>query len=143
MVREYTRVSDETRRRLINYIKAGRTIKEAAELVNINYENAKAINRIYKHETRVDKKKSRFRYRNDEDRNETKRKRDEFQKNINGLAKSVDVDSSSLYESSEISEEDDMSSSQGDRPQSIAQSTRAVAEQLSTKTKTYLELVFK
>jgi molybdenum-dependent DNA-binding transcriptional regulator ModE len=73
MVREYQRVTDETRRRLIKYIQEGSSIKEAAALVNINYENAKAINRIYKQETRVEKKKSRFRYRRDEDRDAAKR----------------------------------------------------------------------
>lgn len=78
MVREYARVTDETRKRLINHIKGGMKIKEAAELLGINYENAKAINRIFKHETRVSKKKCRFRYRAGEDKDATKKKRLEF-----------------------------------------------------------------
>ena len=61
MVRDYTRVTDETRAQLINYIKEGKSIKDAAELVNINYENAKAINRMYRQENRTEKKKHRIR----------------------------------------------------------------------------------
>lgn len=147
MVREYTRVTDETRRRLINHIKAGRTIKEAAELVNINYENAKAINRIYKHETRVDKKKSRFRYRPGEDKAATKRKRIEFQRQINGPVPNITdsealEDSESLYSSSEMVNPE--SNSVAERTQSnVVPSTHAVAEQLSIKTKNYLELIIK
>lgn len=82
MVREYNRVSDDTRRKLIKHITDGRSIKEAAELVGINYENAKAINRIFKNETRVQKKKCRFRYRQGEDKNEMRKSRLEFQKAI-------------------------------------------------------------
>lgn len=69
MVREYLRVTDESRKRLLKYIVEGKSIKEAAELVNINYENAKAIYRTFKQENRVSKKKSRFRYRQGEDKN--------------------------------------------------------------------------
>ena len=75
MVREYQRVTDETRSRLIKLIRDGQSIKDAAALVNINYENAKAINRIYRRETRVEKKKSRYRYRQDEDRDAARAQR--------------------------------------------------------------------
>lgn len=61
MVREYTRVHDDTRATLIKLIHEGKSIKEAAEIVDINYENAKAINRMYRQENRVEKKKHRIR----------------------------------------------------------------------------------
>ena len=37
------------------------TIKDAARLVEIKYENAKAIYRVYRREQRTDKRKNRFR----------------------------------------------------------------------------------
>lgn len=82
MVREYQRVTDETRRNLLQFIQDGMSIRQAAELVNINYENAKAINRIYRQETRVDKKKGRFRFRPGEDKEAVNRSRLEFQQTI-------------------------------------------------------------
>lgn len=50
--------------------------------MNINYENAKAINRIYRQETRMDKKKSRFRFRRDEDRDAAIKQKIAFQESI-------------------------------------------------------------
>lgn len=66
MVREYTRVADETRARLIKLIQDGKSIKEAAEAVEINYENAKAINRMFRQEHRTEKKKHRIRLKKGE-----------------------------------------------------------------------------
>lgn len=86
MVREYQRVTDETRRNLIKLIQDGLSIKDAAEIVNINYENAKAINRIYRQETRVDKKKSRFRFRTGEDKEAANRNRMAFQQTLSKAA---------------------------------------------------------
>lgn len=82
MVREYKRVTDDTRSQLIKHIKEGKSIKQAAELAGINYENAKAINRIYKRETRVSMKKNRFRTRKGEDQNAMRRRRLEYAKLI-------------------------------------------------------------
>ena len=89
MLREYQRVTDETRRNLIKLIQDGMSIKEAAEIVNINYENAKAINRIYRQETRVDKKKSRFRFRTGEDKNTANRNRMAFQQSLSKATPSL------------------------------------------------------
>ena len=55
MVRDYTKVNDEMRKILVKLISEGKTIKEAANIINIKYENAKAIYRIYRTELRVDK----------------------------------------------------------------------------------------
>ena len=66
MVREYTRVTDDTRASLIKFIQEGKSIKEAAELVGINYENAKAINRMFRQEHRTEKKKHRIRLKKGE-----------------------------------------------------------------------------
>ena len=47
----------------------GQTIKNAAEIAGINYENAKAVTRIYKREARTDAKKFRLRPKKGEDIN--------------------------------------------------------------------------
>jgi len=39
------------------------TIKDAARLVDIKYENAKAIYRVYRKEQRTSKRRNRFRYK--------------------------------------------------------------------------------
>lgn len=39
------------------------TIKDAAKRVDIKYENAKAIYRVYRKEQRTDKRRNRFRYK--------------------------------------------------------------------------------
>lgn len=82
MVRQYKRVTDDTRSQLIKHIKEGKSIKQAAELAGINYENAKAIYRIYKRETRVSMKKNRFRTRKGEDHNAMRKRRLEYAKLI-------------------------------------------------------------
>lgn len=73
MVRQYTKVNDEMRKQLISFIREGKPIKEAAREINIKYENAKAIVRIYRNELRTDKRKSRFRYKMGEDKSVIKR----------------------------------------------------------------------
>jgi molybdenum-dependent DNA-binding transcriptional regulator ModE len=50
MVRDYQHITDEQRRRLIQLIRQGMKIVRAAEATGVNYENAKAINRIFKKE---------------------------------------------------------------------------------------------
>lgn len=61
MVREYTKISDSRRRALINTILNGQTIKEAAKTVDVPYENAKAIYRVYRKSNRIEKRKNRRR----------------------------------------------------------------------------------
>ena len=57
---KYYPVSDERRRELIRLIYEDRlSIRQAAIQQNISYPTAKAINRIYKHESRIEKKKVR------------------------------------------------------------------------------------
>lgn len=68
MAREYNHVSDEQRRQLLAQIKAGKNIRQASEAVGMNYENAKAINRIYRDEERTDKKTTRNRLKRGENR---------------------------------------------------------------------------
>ena len=63
MTRNYSKVPDEKRQLLIDMIKQNMTIKDAARLVEIKYENAKAIYRVYRREQRTDKRKNRFRSR--------------------------------------------------------------------------------
>ena len=59
---KYYPVSDERRRELIRLIYEDQlSIRQAAIQQNISYPTAKAINRIYKHESRIEKKKVRVR----------------------------------------------------------------------------------
>jgi molybdenum-dependent DNA-binding transcriptional regulator ModE len=50
MVRQYQHITDAQRKRLVELIESGSSIVRAANEVGINYENAKAINRIFKQE---------------------------------------------------------------------------------------------
>ena len=59
MVRQYQHITDAQRKRLVELIESGSSIVRAANEVGINYENAKAINRIFKQEQRAEKKKTR------------------------------------------------------------------------------------
>lgn len=54
-VRPYQKISDHTRNHLISLIIQGLSIKKAAENLNINYENAKAIHRVFTKQKRVNK----------------------------------------------------------------------------------------
>lgn len=63
MTRTYAKVTDEKRQLLIDLIQKNMTIKDAAKRVDVKYENAKAIYRVYRKEERTDKRKNRFRYR--------------------------------------------------------------------------------
>lgn len=63
MTRNYSKVSDDKRKRLIDMINSKMTIKDAARIVDIKYENAKAIYRVYRREQRTDKRRNRFRYK--------------------------------------------------------------------------------
>ena len=57
MKRQYKKVSDSKREQLIECIRQRDiTIKEAAEACGINYENAKAIARVFRKEKRVIKR---------------------------------------------------------------------------------------
>ena len=56
--RDYAKVTDEQRVALINRVnKIGENIKDAAQTLNINYENARAIWRAYRMEGQVKKLK--------------------------------------------------------------------------------------
>ena len=58
----YFPVSDERRRNLIGLIyESNLSIRQAALQCNISYPTAKAINRIYQQEDRIEKKKVRLR----------------------------------------------------------------------------------
>jgi hypothetical protein len=62
MGKQYTKVSNEMRKELIRLIyDDGHSISKAAELTGIYYPTAKAINKVYKKEKRVQKRH--FRYR--------------------------------------------------------------------------------
>lgn len=50
--RSYTRVNDKQRIELIDLLEREMSIKEASDRMGINYENAKAIYRIYRLERR-------------------------------------------------------------------------------------------
>ena len=52
------------------------TIKDAAKVVEIKYENAKAIYRVFKNEKRTDKRKNRFRYKIGEEKGVLKKDRE-------------------------------------------------------------------
>ncbi len=56
--RTYDRVSDDQRVRLLKLLSEQMTIKQAAESLGINYENAKSIYRAWRLENRSLKKKS-------------------------------------------------------------------------------------
>ena len=53
MTRKYAKVTDEQRLSLIEMIRNNMTIKDAARQVDIKYENAKAIYRVYRKEQRT------------------------------------------------------------------------------------------
>lgn len=56
MVRVYTQVTDEQRAELVRLInEEGFSIAKAAKRTDIPYDNAKAINRTYRKERRVNK----------------------------------------------------------------------------------------
>jgi len=62
MTKKYSPVTNDQRRLLVKLIyEDGMSIRQAAIASNIYYPTAKAINKIYISEKRVDKKKSRFR----------------------------------------------------------------------------------
>ena len=62
MGKAYTQVSNDARRELIRLIyEEGFTIVKAAEATGIYYPTAKAINKVYKREQRIQKRS--FRYR--------------------------------------------------------------------------------
>lgn len=82
MTRKYAKVPDEQRAKLIELINMNMTIKDAAKIVKIKYENAKAIHRVYKNEQRTDKRRNRFRYKVGEDKSTIKRKKLQFQPNL-------------------------------------------------------------
>ena len=50
MTRNYSKVPDGKRQQLIEMINMGMTIKDAAKSIDIKYENAKAIFRVYRKE---------------------------------------------------------------------------------------------
>lgn len=55
MAREYTKTPNSTRLKLLKLIASGMMIKDAAYKLKVNYENAKAINRVWKKEERIEK----------------------------------------------------------------------------------------
>jgi transposase len=63
MTRTYNKVTDYQRLNLVEVKAQGHTIKEAAKIVGIPYENAKAIMRVYKQEFRTNKHTVRNRYK--------------------------------------------------------------------------------
>ena len=74
MKRQYAKITNEKRKLLIENVQAnGRKIKEAAIELDIPYENAKAILRVYKKEERSEKQTHRFRLKKGEDRSAVQR----------------------------------------------------------------------
>lgn len=62
MGKQYTKVTNDQRKELIRLIhELGHSISKAAELTGVYYPTAKAINKVYKKENRVQKRN--FRYR--------------------------------------------------------------------------------
>jgi transposase len=61
MTRNYNHINDTMRRRLITLVQQGLQIKQAAAELGINYENAKAIVRVFKNEDRTTKRVKRNR----------------------------------------------------------------------------------
>ena len=57
--RSYTKVSDKQRIELIELLKQNMSIKDAADFMGINYENAKVIYRVYRIENRKTKQPKR------------------------------------------------------------------------------------
>ena len=63
MVRQYVQVTDTQRLELVHLIhQEGHSIAKAAKITNIPYDNAKAINRTYLREKRINKINYRLRY---------------------------------------------------------------------------------
>ena len=85
MTRKYAKVSDEKRHHLIELINQNMTIKDAAKMVDVKYENAKAIYRVFKKEQRVDKRKNRFRYKIGEQKGVLKKEAEELIRRTSGM----------------------------------------------------------
>ena len=56
MTRQYKKVNDQQRQTLISFYEETQSVKIAAKMLRITYENAKVIIRTYKHEGRATKK---------------------------------------------------------------------------------------
>ena len=68
MKRRYEKITNDKRKSLIDYVQTnGYKIKQAALELDIPYENAKAIFRVYRKEQRSEKQKHRFRLKKGED----------------------------------------------------------------------------
>lgn len=68
MGKAYTQVSNDARRELIRLIyEKGFSIVKAAEATGIYYPTAKAINKVYKRESRVQKRSFRYRTKKEDD----------------------------------------------------------------------------
>lgn len=63
MTRKYIKITDQQRHQLVEVKNQGHTIKDAAKLVDIPYENAKAIMRVYRREMRTNKHTVRNRFK--------------------------------------------------------------------------------
>jgi hypothetical protein len=67
MGKAYTQVSNDKRKELIRLIhEQNYTIVKAAEATDIYYPTAKAINKVYKREMRVQKRSFRYRIKKDD-----------------------------------------------------------------------------
>jgi transposase len=67
MGKAYTQVSNEARKELIRLIhEEGMSIVKAAEVTGVYYPTAKAINKVYKNENRVQKRSFRYRTKKDD-----------------------------------------------------------------------------
>lgn len=65
--KEYTKVSNEQRRKLISLVHVKKmSIVKAAKLTGIYYPTAKVINKVFKSENRIQKRDFRFRVKKNE-----------------------------------------------------------------------------
>ncbi len=68
MGKQYTQVSNEARKELIRLIyEENQSIVRAAEATGIYYPTAKAINKVYKRESRVQKRAFRYRTKKEDE----------------------------------------------------------------------------
>jgi transposase len=68
MGKQYTKVTNDQRRELIKLIhELGHSISKAAEITGVYYPTAKAINKVYKKEKRVQKRNFRYRAKKEDD----------------------------------------------------------------------------
>lgn len=55
--KQYTRITNQTRRSIVDAIESGATLRDIAETFNVKYSTIRSVNRVWRREGRIEKKK--------------------------------------------------------------------------------------